>query len=219
MAYFARAAELADSELGWRLLDGCDVRPAGEGRGGGARAVWLRLIKLVANSVECIGLFDNDDVGRKEAAAGRNLGLLVDLLPPGFDRLGLAPDQRTVEVEDLLSIELLDRFYDDHPDLEPEEIRWRSGGSWRVAPRGEDKERLANWATDEMRLKDCSRLLYVFCIVRKRLGLPIPRDDLDSWLATLVDDRSDVPTSVISRVTGLQIHSGQVEKQVITPDM
>jgi hypothetical protein len=219
VTYLVRAAQLAESELGWRLLDGCDVRSAGEGRAGGARAVWQRLIELVANSVECVGLFDNDEVGRKEAAAGRGLGLRVELLPPGFDRLDFAPDQRTVEVEDLLSIELLDRFYDQHPDLEPEEIRWRAGGLWRVVPRGEDKECLANWVTDEMQLEDCSRLLYVLCVVRKRLGMPIPREDLDPWQATLEGERSDVPTSVISRVTGLQSYSnGLAEKQVTTPD-
>jgi hypothetical protein len=219
LTYLTRAAQLAEAELGWRLLDGCDIRSAGEGRSGGAKAVWLRLLELVGNSVECVGLFDNDDVGRKESNSGKNLGLQVELLPAGFDRLNLAPDQRTVEVEDLLTIELLDRFYDQHADLEPEEIRWRAGGLWRVVPRGEDKECLANWAAEQMQLKDCSRLLYVLCVVRKRLGLPIPREDLDTWRATLVDARSDAPTRVISHVTGLRIHgSGLAEEQVTTPD-
>jgi hypothetical protein len=96
--YLVRAAQLAESELGWRLLDEFEFRAAGEGRSGGARAAWRRLIELVAESVDCLGLFDNDEVGRKEAAAGKDLGLQIELLPAEFDRLALVPEHRTVEI-------------------------------------------------------------------------------------------------------------------------
>jgi hypothetical protein len=203
--FLVRAAQLAESERGWQLLDGCRILPSGEGRSGGARAVWQKLIELVAGSIDCVGLFDNDDVGRREAAAGKALGLPVELLPAQFDRLALVPEQRTVEIEDLLSIDLLDRFYNQHRDLEPEEIRWRSGGRWRIVPRGLDKEQLANWAMEEMQLKECLRLLYLLSFLRKRLGLPIPHSDLGAWLSDLLAESSAIPANVLTRASGLHV--------------
>jgi hypothetical protein len=102
-------------------------------------------------------------------------------------------------------MDLLDRFYDQHHDLGPEEIRWRSGGLWRIVPRGIDKEQLANWASEEMELKDCVRLLYVVCLVRKRLGLPVPRTDLRLWLSELLAEELAIPTAILSRVSGLHV--------------
>lgn len=205
VTFLARAAQLGESELGWQLLNGFEFRPGGEARSGGASAAKRMLFELAGRSIDCLGLFDNDDVGRREATAGRDLGLQVELLPPQFDRMAFVSEPHTVEIEDLLSIDLLDRFYERHHDLRPEEIRWRFDGRWRIVPRGVDKEQLANWAMEEMQLKDCHRLLYVVCLVRKRLGLPVPRADLESWLSELLSETSTVPTNVLSQVSGLRV--------------
>lgn len=188
VTYLEIAAARAADAWGWDLLDGCELRAAGEERRGGAEAVWHQLFALAANSVECIGLFDNDDVGRRESAMARRQNLRVHLLPREFDRLMLPEEHRSLEIEDLLCVALLDRFYAEHVDLEPEERRERVGGLRRITPQGVDKERLAAWVAETATIHDCQRLVYVLCRLRKALGLTVPRDDLDKWLRDLIDD-------------------------------
>jgi len=183
--YLSVAAGLAEREWGWTLLDGCELRPAGEEREGGASAVWRLLLEMSGRSAECAGLFDNDDVGRREFHTARRFNLRAYLLPPEFDRLRLPDDQRCLEIEDLLCLRVLDRFYQAHADLEPEEIRTRAGGLRRVAPQGIDKDLLADWVAREATVTDCERLVYVLCRLRQLIGLPVPRDDLDAWMREL----------------------------------
>ncbi len=184
--YLSAAASLAEQVWGWKLLDGCQLLPAGEERRGGAGAVWRRLFELSGRSVECVGLFDNDDVGRREYAMARRQNLRAELLPAEFDRLRLPDEHRCLEIEDLLCLRILDRFYRVHPHSEPEEVRLRVGGLRRVAPQGADKESLAEWASREMVLEECERLIYVLCRLRKSVGLPVPRNDMDNWLQDLL---------------------------------
>lgn len=184
--YLAAAAAVAEHAWQWNLLEGCEIVPAGEDRAGGAEKVWKRLLGLSEVSSDCVGLFDNDDVGRREFAFARKHSLGVELIPPEFDRLGLADHDRCVEIEDLLCVRVLDRFYGAREDLQPEERRERLGRR-RVVPKGVDKEALASWARTEMTIEDCERLVYLLCRLRKALGLPIPRDDLDSWLRNLME--------------------------------
>lgn len=185
--YLEIAAARAADAWGWHLLDGCELRAAGENRRGGAEAVWRRLFELTADSVECIGLLDNDDVGRREGGMARKQNLRLDLLPREFDRLKLPDEHRSLEIEDLLCISLLERFYEEHADLEPEERRERAGGLRRITPQGVDKERLAAWVAEAATIHECERLIYVLCRLRKALGLGVPRHDLDEWLQELVD--------------------------------
>lgn len=186
VTYLQAAAALADKHWGWSLLEGCDVVPAGEDRRGGAQAVWHRLFELSARSVECVGLFDNDDVGRRERTMARKQNLRAELLPPEFDRLRLPEEHRSLEIEDLLCLRVLDQFYEAHPDLEPEERRERAGGLRRVTPQGVDKAALADWAAARMTIEECERVVYVLCRLRRELGLPVPRDDFDDWLRDLL---------------------------------
>jgi hypothetical protein len=197
VTYLTAAAEVAEHAWGWQLLDGCELRAAGDDRGGGANAVWQRLIELAAASVECVGLFDNDDVGRREYATARKQSLQVELLPAEFDRLRLADDQRVLEIEDLLSLRILDDFFRAYP--EPEEIRWRNG-QLRLVPNGKDKEVLAEWTARQMRVEDCERLIYLLCVLRKRLGLQIPRDDLDQWRTDLSREEPEPIDAVMARL-------------------
>ncbi len=186
VTYLRAAAALADQHWGWSLLDGCELVPAGEDRRGGAQAVWHRLFELTARSVECIGLFDNDDVGRRERTMARKQNLRAELLPPEFDRLRLPEDHRSLEIEDLVCLRVLDRFYEEHPDLEPEERRERAGGLRRITPQGVDKDALADWAAARVTIDECERVVYVLCRLRRELGLPVPRDDFDDWLRDLL---------------------------------
>jgi hypothetical protein len=62
-------------------------------------------------------------------------------------------------------------------DLRPEELRWR-GGAWRVVPRGTDKDVVTKWIAEHMSLEDYERRIYLLCVPQRRLGMPIPRDDL-----------------------------------------
>lgn len=187
VTYLEVAATRAADAWGWDLLDGCELRAAGEDRRGGAEGVWRRLFELTANSVECIGLFDNDDVGRRENTMARRNNLRAELLPREFDRLKLPEEHRSLEIEDLLCVPLLDRFYEEHANLEPEERRERVGGLRRITPQGVDKERLAAWVSEVATIHECERLVYVLCRLRKALGLGIPRDGLDEWLGELID--------------------------------
>lgn len=198
VTYLRTAAELALQERGWRLLDGCELRAAGLDRGGGAKAVWQRLIELRATSVDCVGLFDNDKVGRRECGIARDQTLQVELLPAEFDRLRLDNEERALEVEDLLSLAILDRFFAEHPGLDPEEIRWRNG-SWRIVPQGNDKAVVAEWMASEMRIEDCERLVYVLCVLRKSLGLPLPIENLDKWRSELARSVPEAIEAVIAR--------------------
>jgi hypothetical protein len=188
VVYLTAAARLAQEARGWRLLEGCDLVAAGDERHGGAAAVWRRLFELTAQSAEAIGLFDNDDVGRRELAMARKQNLRAELLPAEFDRLRLADECRSLEIEDLLCVRVLERFYQEHPQLTAEEVRVRFGTRRRIAPQGKDKETLAAWAAREMRLEDCERLIYLLCYLRRRVGLPVPREGLDAWLKELVKE-------------------------------
>ena len=187
VTYLHAAAALASEHWGWSLLDGCEVVAAGEDRRGGAEKVWHRLFELTAHSVECIGLFDNDDVGRREHKVARKQNQRAELLPPDFDRLRLPEDHRSLEIEDLLCLRVLDRFYEEHANLEPEERRERVGGLRRITPQGVDKQALADWAAARMTFEECERVVYVLCRLRRALGLPVPREDFDEWLRELLN--------------------------------
>lgn len=186
VTYLQAAAALASEQWGWSLLDGCEVVPAGEERRGGAEKVWHRLFELTARSVDCVGLFDNDDVGRREHKVARKQNQRTEILPPDFDRLRLPEDQRSLEIEDLLCLRVLELFYEEHADLEPEERRERVGGLRRITPQGADKQLLAEWAAARMTVEECERVVYVLCRLRRALGLPVPREDFDEWLGDLL---------------------------------
>jgi hypothetical protein len=201
VVYLRAAAERAAEAWDWDLLAGCEVRAAGQARGGGADAVWPRLLELRANSVDCVGLFDNDKSGRQSAKQAGVRSLPSELLPEHFDRLRLDDEERALEIEDLVNIRVLDAFYQCHPHLAPEDVRWRSG-AWRVVPRGADKDVVTGWVTKNMTLHDCERLVYVLCLLRRRLGMPIPRSDLDAWRRELMSRDEQAPAVVLSRLAG-----------------
>lgn len=168
--YLEEAARLAEEEWGADLLSGCCVAAPGPDREGGAQKAMRELISLEARSIIGVGLLDNDEPGRMAAKQARmytNQRILH--LPGEFDPLG---GEKT-EIEDLLPVPLLERFYDAHPDLEPEE-RTTRGTLVRIVVAWPDKERLARWVSEHASFKELERVVYVLCMLRRSIGLPLP---------------------------------------------
>jgi hypothetical protein len=171
--YLRHAAMLAEKKNGWQLLDGLDVQSAGAGREGGGIAAVERVAELRRDGISVLGLFDYDTSGRDafEAAGRQRLERL--LLPMQFDPLHRDPVEARVEIEDLLPVDMLARFYSTHESLSPEEKHWRRG-NWRIVPLGADKDTLVNWVGEVAGFEDMERFIYVLAQVRQKLKLRCP---------------------------------------------
>jgi hypothetical protein len=183
--YMRHSAELARERNGWELLKGLDVLSAGPGRGGGGGEVVQRALELRHEGVAAVGLFDYDRPGRDafDMARRQQLGRL--LLPREFDPLLRDSESACVEIEDLLPVEILARYYLEHEEMYPEEKHWRLG-RLRIVPKGEDKEALATWITQVASYDDMERMVYVLVMVRDMLKLPCPEETRNqTWTSEL----------------------------------
>ncbi|XVV15412.1 hypothetical protein ACQP2X_14045 [Actinoplanes sp. CA-131856] len=188
--YLKRAAELAMEERGWRLLDGLQIESP-IGRTGGGSAVVDRLLDLRRDGITGIGLFDRDPPGSAAMDIARKHDLKRYQLLAKFDPLDRGDVGALVEIEDLLPVELLSRFYEEHPHLSAEEWHWRLG-RWRIVPLGKDKGDLAAWICSVATYDDLERYVYLLVTARQALGLPFPAELSDkSWLSRLQQRRSD----------------------------
>jgi hypothetical protein len=220
VTYLEVAADKAKQTMSWDLLEGCHIIAAGENRSGGAEGVFRRLLALRVSDQEAVGLLDNDDVGRKQSKIARGNDLEVVVLPVEFDRLQLG-DTAEVEIEDLLPVDVLERFYLEHADLRPDEVRWR-GEAWRIVPRGVDKTTLADWVAAHIDVTGCERLLYVLCMLRQQLGMPAPRSDLDQWREHLTGVTEPAPLSLIEHLSGREPDSKEAvgeSKTILGPSL
>ncbi|SCL50681.1 ATP-binding protein [Micromonospora chersina] len=182
--YLRRAAELALQEHGWRLLDGLQVESP-VGRTGGGSSVVDRLLDLRRDGINGIGLFDRDPPGSAAMDIARKHNLKRYQLPTKFDPLDRGDEGALVEIEDLLPVEMLNRYYEEHPDASAEERHWRLG-RWRIVPLGKDKGDLAAWVCSVATYDDLERYVYLLVAVRQTLGLPryVSMSD-KSWLSRL----------------------------------
>jgi hypothetical protein len=171
--YLRHAAMLAERENGWQLLDGLDVQPAGAGREGGGIAVVQYVAELRRDGISALALFDYDKSGRDAFDAAGRQSLERLLLPMHFDPLHRDAMEARVEIEDLLPVDMVARFYAAHDSLSPEEKHWRLG-SWRIVPHGADKHTLATWVSEVASFEDIERFIYILGQVRHRLKLPCP---------------------------------------------
>ena len=186
-AYIRHAADVAQERNGWQLLDGLDVRPAGSGRGGGGNEVVQRVLEFGRDGVAALGLFDCDGPGRDAFDLARKQQLERLLLPFQFDPLQRDAENARVEIEDLLPVEILTRFYAEHQEMHPEEKHWRLG-RWRIVPRGKDKEALAAWVIRVASYDDMERVVYILTQVRNKLRLPCPEETRNRvWLSRLAN--------------------------------
>lgn len=192
VTYLRAAAEKAASVRGWNLLEGLQIEAAGAGRAGGSAALTRRVLLLHSKGDRCIGLYDNDEAGRRAARRAKENGLDRVLLPSSFDPLRRDGDQAVVEIEDLLPVDVLVRFYTMHPDMKPQEMHWYSG-YWRVVPAGPDKDALASWVSSTCDFSELEAFAYVLCVLRQALQLPMPQDvpPLREWEQRIRDKQAE----------------------------
>ena len=185
VGYLVRAAELANREWGAHLLEECVVESAGTGRAGGGTAV-VRKLAALSFAHDAIGLFDADAPGRAAKKHAASLSLNAICLPEALDPLRRGQDI-SMEIEDLLPVEMLDAFYEAHMDCHPEE-RSERGGLRRVVPKGEHKDLLMNYACKAADFAAFEKLGYVVCELWQGLGLPLPQgpaSNMKVWVRTL----------------------------------
>lgn len=182
------AASVASSVWQAELLRGLEIVPAGLGREGGAKRVVARAIADLESGTDVVGLLDNDLDGRHQLENARRFGVPVLLIPAQFDPLALdASNERLeVEIEDVLPVELIGRFYADHPALNPESDI-RRGNRRRIQVSGPDKADFARWVEVNATPQDLMPLVYVLCRLVEMFKLPLApgvptRDQLESQL-------------------------------------
>lgn len=160
---------------------------AGTERSGGANAVVKTLISLADRRIPAIGLLDNDGPGREARKTAAKFGAPPVLLPAEFDPLKSPSGQEEVEIEDLVSSDLLDRFYEDHPEFEDDRMRIQKGQRVRVVIGGPHKLECAQWVEANGTFEDVERIAYVILMLREQLNFAMPSDapDLREWLARL----------------------------------
>jgi hypothetical protein len=189
VVYLQAAAVLAQTEWGSDLLAGCKVSPPGEDREGGAERAVRSLFRLEALGVTAVALFDDDEPGRAAAKDARKFSAQkVHLLPAEFDALGNPSGAGKTEIEDLVALSLVERFYAENAAMEPEERTVR-GNRTRVVVAGPDKDIAAEWIAEHACFRDLRKLVYVLCRLRESVGLPLPGacPPLDVWLRELAE--------------------------------
>jgi len=185
--YLEAAARLAHEAWGTELLSGCRVAPPGEDREGGANKIVRELIALEARGVIAAGLFDDDEPGRVAIKAARiYTKQKVHLLPAEFDPLNNPKGSGTIEIEDLVSRTLIERFHGENDELQPEERTTRRT-LVRVVVAGPDKERAAAWICEHASFEDMEKIVYVLCMLRQGFGLALPKvcPPLANWMREL----------------------------------
>lgn len=178
------------------LLRGVEIVPAGPARSGGATRVLRRVIADSETGPKAIGLLDNDSEGRQQAATAKRFEADVLKIPVFLDPLNRdSSDERLeVEIEDVLPVALVEQFYLEHSDLEPE-AEIRMGTNRRIKVDGVDKERFANWVAHNAELADLMGLIYLLCSLVHKLGLPLPPGgpSLDDVHSELLRSRGGSP--------------------------
>ena len=187
VTYFETAARLAQEQWGVDLLAGFRVSPPGEDREGGAEKAVREMLLLDARGVPAVALFDDDEPGRSAAKSVREFSnQKVHVLPAEFDPLKNPNGSGKTEIEDLVALPLMERFYAENSEFQPEERTVR-GELTRVVVAGTDKEAAADWIADHASFEDLQRIVYVVCMLRDSIGLPLPAacPPLAHWIKEL----------------------------------
>lgn len=190
--YLQTAATLCEREWGTNPLEGLLVEPAGADREGGADAVVKTLIALSTQQIPAIGILDNDLPGREARKTAGKFGPPPLLLPKEFDRLAVPPGQDEVEIEDLVALSLLERFYEENEHFMEGRTRIEMGRRVRIVVGGPHKLECSEWVAANATLDDVERILYIIFLIRDKLRFARPAaiPELADWLDRLLQSDS-----------------------------
>lgn len=166
--YFEWAARVAESAGGQSLLDGIEVQCCGS-----ASSIKNRAMLLSQKGHKLLALFDYDDNGRKACEEMQKwhysaLTLSIELDPLG-SRFKEYPGE-IVEIEDLLDLDILRRYYSDHTDRKPELIiDAPREGLTRIVVHKDDKTHLARWIDEQFDDKSATKFIELLHAMRNML--------------------------------------------------
>lgn len=163
------AAALHEREGGDDLLSGISITVAN-----GAPEVVPMVLKIIlTEGVAALALLDGDSPAEKYSKAGEALRAPVVRVPrPRY--LPPSPYGDDPEIEDLVQVELLARFYENHPDVCPETEVHHMGKLARLAPHRE-KVRVANWCVERASADEIEGLIDLLQKIRRSLFSSSPR--------------------------------------------
>jgi hypothetical protein len=175
------------------LGQGLAITPLGVGRDGGTSKVTEIVVTQRTKRNHDVFLLDGDEPGRHSQRELETLDQDVLLLDVKLACSGMDGD---VEIEDLIDVGCLDRFYADHPDLRPEReiIRYKPPMSRRLVINGADKDALIAWLERNARLEELENVMFMLCEARSRFSLKnLPAmKDKQGWKKRLTEEvRSD----------------------------
>lgn len=182
----AVTAELGGALYGMDLKGGLDIRPLGSDREGGTLHIPEIVAQHNANKNRDLFLLDNDEAGRQAEKKLKVLNQSVKLLPKEFLRKQPSTDSSLeIEIEDLVSLDCLDRFYTGHPELTPEYegLYYKDPPIRRLVVNGTDKDRLVEWLKENAKFEDMERVVYLLCELRHHFGLAGPKSssEMSAW--------------------------------------
>jgi len=143
---------------------------------GSASKVSIRAVELRNEGRIAVALFDYDRLGQRHHTDLAEWGLPSVLIPhgqyPAHDSL-LQHVNIVVEIEDLIPVADLKRFYASNPDRLPElRIEVPQYGFERLVVHSNDKMQLAEWVSSTLDRGSASQLFGLYNQLRKKLGLP-----------------------------------------------
>lgn len=181
------ATRLAQEKDGINYLNGLSIEIMG-----GTTSLSNILKDNQISSERDLFLFDNDDDGQHARDQLKRLDHNTDVLPRYFLRKSIPTDRHLdIEIEDLINIDLIDKFYKENREYIPEfeGLYYKGQKIRRLVVRGEDKESFVEWIVENACFEDIERVFYVFYLVRNRFPLPGKKTDQEMrvWRTTLCD--------------------------------
>ena len=189
---FEIAARLAMDRGAPDLWRGFAILATGVGRDGGAGQATSVVAREATQANRDLFVLDNDPRGRAAKEKLEALNQKVLLLHDAFLRKHRATDDNVeVEIEDLVSVECLDRFFEARTDLSPEfeALFYANPRVRRLVVRGADKEPFVQWLETNATFEDVERVVFVLCEICHHFGLGAlkPKSDMRAWRDAICD--------------------------------
>ena len=171
------------------LLSGLEIGLIGtSGRGGGTSRLPETIARERTSPDWDLFLFDNDESGREAGTLIRKLGQRALILPL---QLAASASEDNIEIEDLVSVECLDQFYEDEFNLSPESelLVYGTDERRRLVVRGIDKEQLVQWMQNNAKLDDVQNLVRLLKHVRWMFGLAYGEELPKGFMPSTLSER------------------------------